>query len=477
MGHGAIMTVWRNLVEYTSQGLNRILRQPLSQDMTISLRDYAAVGRALFWQRQVSFIIALAVGAIYFNPRLALASGILVLSSEVFDAWCFRRLLAEEQAAKPLLRWRLLLIYLGTVLSAGMVAFYAVWISIGEVPGNHFVPLFLLFAASLFAAMHNHQIISVISLRLAIYGATFLAIPIRDLVSHRPGFDSPLWTQLITAIIVFYFMVECARAFRKLYITQRRQIEALRVEHEQAMVASRAKSDFLSIVSHELRTPMTSILGSVILARSGKLGQLPERIDKILGIAQSNCARLADLINDVLDLQKIEAGKMTFAFEEINLQAFVQSAIAMNAPYGERFRVNYVPELPAEPIYVSSDRNRLNQVLANLLSNAAKFSFEGGAVTVRIDADTERVRILVIDRGVGLAEAHRKLVFDEFSQVESPDIRRSSGTGLGMNISKRLMESLGGTIDYVKNDGPGTTFFIELQRIPAPAATRNSLAA
>lgn len=471
------MTVWRNPVETALQGLGRILRQPLGTDLSISLRDYATVGRALFWQRQVSFLIALTVGAIYFDPRLALASGLLVLASEVYDAWCFRDLLAGARIAQPVLRWRLLSIYVGTLLSAGMVAFYAVWISIGELPGNHFVPLFLLFAASLFAAMHNHQIVSVISLRLAIYGATFLAIPIRDLVLHRPGFDSPLWTQLITAVIVFYFMVECARAFRKLYITQRRQIEALKVEHEQAMVASRAKSDFLSIVSHELRTPMTSILGSVILARSGKLGQLPDRIDKILGIAQSNCARLADLINDVLDLQKIEAGKMTFAFEEIQLQAFVENAIAMNAPYGERFRVAFALEMPEEPVYVCSDRNRLNQVLANLLSNAAKFSFEGGTVTVRIDAGSERVRLLVIDRGIGLAESHRKLVFDEFSQVESPDVRRSGGTGLGMNISKRLMESLGGTIDYMKNDGPGTTFFIELQRIPAPAATRSSLAA
>lgn len=433
------------------------------------MRDYARVGISLFWQRQASFISALILAGYYYDLRLAILNFVLVVICEAYDMWCFRRILRMPQDDRRALRLGLIGLYFGTVVSAAAIVFFVIWISAVQGPRTHFMPLFFLFAASLFAAMNNHQLLPVLKLRLIIYGIAFLFIPAWDIWQTSAPIQSPLWTQMFTNIFVLYFVVDCSRVFLNIYRRLMQQMDRLREEHEKTKIAYKAKSEFLSTMSHELRTPMTSINGAVILARSGQLGDLPKQVDSVLGIAQMNCARLSALINDILDLQKIEAGKLGFSFKAVELGDFLRRSLQANSAYGEKFNVNFVPELLEEPIYVEADERRLEQVMANILSNAAKFSHPGDPVTVRLEADDHVARILVVDQGVGLAEEHRDLVFDQFSQLDASDKRHIGGTGLGMNISKRILDAHNGTIDYRKNAGPGTTFFVELRRVrPTP---------
>ncbi len=436
-----------------------------SVQLSQQLCDYAGVSANLFWQRQMIFGAALALAAYYYDVWFTLITLSLITLSESYDHFVSKGILSLTSPSLKTLRNYLRLILLGTMMSAGVIIFYAIWISWKQGPTTHFMPLFFLFAAALFAAMNNHQLLPVLAIRLIMYGATFLSIPMWDIWITGASIKSDLWTQMFTSIFVMYFIIDCSRIHLMLYRQNLRQMFELRAEHERTKLAYRAKSEFLSTMSHELRTPMTSINGSVSLALSGHLGELPDRSRAILAVAQRNCARLATLIDDILDLQKIESGKMKFVFEPVELSAFLTRVVAQNQPYADKFSVSISTAFPNESVYVNADKSRLEQVMANLLSNAAKFSFTGGHVTVLLDIRDKMARISVIDAGVGLSEDHRDKVFDQFSQLDSSDERKAGGTGLGMNISKRIIEAHGGTIDYSKNLVAGTTFTVDLKRV------------
>lgn len=449
--------------------------QPQNTFLVIrQMQDYAGVGINLFWQRQMIFGAALALAAYYYDARLALITLVLICLSETYDYLTFKKIIAWKGRDPRIARRFMIRLYLGTFLSAGIIVYYAVWISYKQGPTTHFMPLFFLFAAALFAAMNNHQLLSVLILRMIMYGLTFLLIPVWDIWVTGASIHSELWTQLFTSIFVLYFIIDCSRIYMNFYRTNMKQMDALRQEHEMTKQAYKAKSEFLSTMSHELRTPMTSINGSVSLALSGRLGEVPEKVAAVLSIAQRNCTRLSTLIDDILDLQKMESGKMVFDLKPMKLGAFVQRTVAINQPYADTFSVTFNTDIPAEDVYVSVDKSRLEQVMANLLSNAAKFSYPGGKVVVKIEASDDIARLLVIDQGVGLSEEHREKVFDQFSQIDSSDERKVGGTGLGMNISKRIIEAHDGIIDYFKNEGQGTTFFIDLKRLPDTASTEES---
>ncbi|HWA38042.1 MAG TPA: PAS domain-containing sensor histidine kinase [Burkholderiales bacterium] len=232
--------------------------------------------------------------------------------------------------------------------------------------------------------------------------------------------------------------------------------------------AERMKKEFTSTLSHELRTPLTSIIGSLQLINSGVLGELDKDVAELTAVAERNGTRLLDLINDLLDIEKIESGKLTLVPEVFKLGDLVREATVLNKAFGERFKVrfDFVGQMHSSPqdVVVHADRKRLLQVMTNLLSNGAKFSPEGGAVEVTMEEAGPHVRVGIHDRGPGIPEAFRGRIFGRFAQADSTTARQKGGTGLGLAISKRLVEMMQGRIGFEPREGGGTTFWFELPR-------------
>ncbi|PUA17154.1 sensor histidine kinase [Glaciimonas sp. PCH181] len=243
-------------------------------------------------------------------------------------------------------------------------------------------------------------------------------------------------------------------------ISDRKEIEAM-------------KNDFISTVSHELRTPLTSLRGSIGLLVGGVAGDLPPQAKTLLEIASKNCARLVRMINDMLDIDKIESGKMRFEMANQALLPLAQQAIDATEGYAATFNVKLVLKIVPEDdkIHVSADRDKLIQVLINLLSNGIKFSPIEGTVTMEIHSYSKAgenwVRIAVIDHGCGIAKEFRNRIFQKFAMADSADSRKKDGTGLGLSISKSLIEQHGGEIDFFSEAGLPTEFFVCLPCVAA----------
>lgn len=438
------------------------------------LKDYINVSENLIWQRQAIFLAATLLAAFYFSPVVSFSAYAGVLFTEVLDLILARNVKRWTdhcpQKAVKFLRW----VMFNTVASAMAISLFVVMITLQQTSGGHFTPLFFLFAASLFAAVNNHQLLPALFLRLTIYGATFVFIATWDIIRLNPPLSSEVWLQFFTVAFVMYFIVDCSFVFLKLYRRGLAQIEEITLEHQKTKAALEIKSQFLSTVSHELRTPLTSIKGTLDLVNSGVMGPVPEQMQTVLNIAARNSKRLADLIDDLLDLQKIEAGEMAFRFNLLNLRDLVEESVTMSRGYAEQMDVTLLTHLPPEDIFINGDSDRLSQVMANLISNAAKFSHKGGTVDVSIERHGDKVRIFVKDHGVGIPENAKERVFGRFSQVDSSDQRRVGGTGLGMNISKKIIERHDGQIDYESSLGKGTTFFIEFDVVPNMAAPQQA---
>ena len=438
---------------------------PVSADMQMrvrQIRDYCHVGASLFWQRQIIFAAALGLQAYYYNFWLSVVILAMITLSEIYDYVLFKQVLIWRGRSEAVMRKFMIRIYIGTVFSAGVIAFYAISIAIQQGATTHFMSLFFLFAASLFAAMNNHQLLSVLALRLAIYGGTFLFIPLYDIIRTSPTIDSELWMQFFTVLFVVYFIIDCSRIYLNFYRSNVRQLMALTAEHEKTKIAYIAKTEFISTISHELRTPLTCIKAPLDMACAGTLGQLPENAKKALLLAQRNVNRLSSLVEELLDIQKLEAGKVTMKLEALDLDEIIFSAVDMNQSYTASVGVSIEVEHVDSHVQITADRQRLQQVMSNILSNATKFSPGKGKIVISTELHEDFARIFVSDEGIGLAESDRQKVFEEFSQVDSSDQRSVGGSGLGMNISKRIMGALGGDIDYRKNDGLGTTFHIDI---------------
>ena len=229
-----------------------------------------------------------------------------------------------------------------------------------------------------------------------------------------------------------------------------------------AEAASLAKSRFISIVNHELRTPLTSINGAVSLMSAGAFGAIPEKFQQPINIAERNCAKLTVLISDLLDAEKLSSAKMEFYLEKIDLRQFLQEQIAVNQPFAETFGVSLVTDPLMPDLSVNGDPHRLGQVLANLISNAAKFSKAGDSVVVGLTKRGGRAVVCVKDTGRGIPESARARIFERFQQVYSSDVRERGGTGLGLSIVKSIIEAHGGAVTFDSVVGEGTTFRFDL---------------
>lgn len=221
----------------------------------------------------------------------------------------------------------------------------------------------------------------------------------------------------------------------------------------------REKTEFVSTVSHELRTPLTSIAGSLGLLAGGAGGELPDKAHRLITIAQSNSQRLVRLINDILDMEKLQSGNMKFEVAALELTELAAKAIESVGGYS---KVAFTLNGPVEPVIVRADADRLTQVIVNLLSNAAKFSPPDQPVEVMVTSVGGRARLTVRDHGPGVPEQFRHRIFAKFAQADSSDTREKGGTGLGLAITKEIVERHGGRVWFDTWEGKGSAFHVEL---------------
>ncbi len=234
---------------------------------------------------------------------------------------------------------------------------------------------------------------------------------------------------------------------------------------------NRMKNEFLSTASHELRTPLTSIHGSLRLIAGGALGDVPPELKQMIDIAAKNSEHLVLLVNDLLDLQRIESGTIKYRLAPIDLNELVIQAIETNRAYADQFEVGLRVKHAEPDAWVEGDSDRLNQVLANLFSNAIKFSPEGKTVDVSVVRHGALLRVEIADEGPGVPEAFRESLFEKFTQADGSDNRKINGTGLGLSISKAIVDEHGGLIDFVSSEGQGSKFYFDLPAIDKPTAT------
>ncbi|PTW60104.1 PAS domain S-box-containing protein [Breoghania corrubedonensis] len=230
-------------------------------------------------------------------------------------------------------------------------------------------------------------------------------------------------------------------------ISERREIERVRTE-------------FVATVSHELRTPLTSIRGALVLMDQIMAKPRPEKIERMLSMAQKNTSRLILLVNDILDFEKLQAEKVNFQLSRCDLNDEIGKSVDMNMTFAQERKVTLKAVMASEPLVCPVDQDRLQQVLANLISNAAKFSRENGRVEVGVERVGMDARLFVTDHGAGIPRDFHDKIFTPFSQANTGSSAKRAGTGLGLIITKRLVEGMGGTIGFHSTMGEGTTFWV-----------------
>lgn len=233
-------------------------------------------------------------------------------------------------------------------------------------------------------------------------------------------------------------------------ITDRKQMERL-------------KQEFYSMVTHDLRTPLGSVYGILTLVCAKAFGPLAEEVEVKLKTAQVNIQRLVTLINDLLDLDKLEAGKMPLEKDDVDSGDILDRSIMALETYAQQQEIK-LEKLPGSTL-IYADGDRLIQVLVNLISNAVKFSPKGSTVTISTAEFPEWVEFMVQDRGRGIPAAYKTAIFERFQQVEAADARRNVGTGLGLSVCKMIIENHGGTIGVHSEEGKGSTFWFRIPKI------------
>ncbi len=229
---------------------------------------------------------------------------------------------------------------------------------------------------------------------------------------------------------------------------------------------SQMKNEFVSTVSHELRTPLTSIKGYVDLILEGEAGEINEIQREFLGIVKENADRLVDLINDMLDISRIESGRIHLKIQPLDMADLIAGAVDTFAAVVEQSGHTIVVKVPDDLPRASGYRDRVEHVLINLISNAIKYSPRGGTITIRAKRDGDMIHVSVTDQGIGIAKEDQKKLFTKFYRVDSSLTREIGGTGLGLSICKSIIELLGGQIGVRSQAGKGSTFHFTLPIAP-----------
>jgi signal transduction histidine kinase len=256
-------------------------------------------------------------------------------------------------------------------------------------------------------------------------------------------------------------MASCERATQ---LEERaRELQAEIVTLKKAAVA---KDEFFAKASHELRTPLTPIQGALAIMKSGKVVELPEKLEGMVDLANRNCARLMSIVNDLLDFTRIGAGRFSLNQTMIELAPFLEQVLQNKRMEANAPSIVFHVAPDAKDIRLNADPIRIQQVLDNLLSNAMKFTDPAGHIEVNVELHDRTLRVSVVDHGVGIPEDFQDRVFDAFAQAEQSANRRQGGVGLGLAICKSIVEAHGGSIAFTSKEGKGTTFYFDL---PLPA--------
>lgn len=289
-------------------------------------------------------------------------------------------------------------------------------------------------------------------------------------------YNQAMITMALVAVVIFFvsinIIIYIIRRITKtekhlLYHTNNLEslVEARTQELEDALrlaeQANITKSEFVSTVSHELRTPLTSIKAALGLINGGAVGSFPEKMQMMLDIAEANTKRLIYLINDLLDIQKVESGMMAFHFADTDLAELIQRAINNARAHADNNNIKLRQNLNSSVANIYTDPERLLQVFDNVISNAIKFSPGDDVVDIEVKAEADEIVVSVSDHGTGIPMEFRDKLFDKFTQADASDTRTYGGTGLGMNISKSIMHELNGNIDFTSSES-GTTFYITI---------------
>ena len=238
----------------------------------------------------------------------------------------------------------------------------------------------------------------------------------------------------------------------------------LRLKVKELETLDQSKDEFISMVSHELRTPLTSIYGSLSLLVNNKVGQLSEKQQGLMDVSFRNSERLLYLVNDILDLAKLESGRVDFKNENINVISLLEKSVELNMDFSRLCNAELVIIYPDEnkPIIINADEQRLVQVMTNFLSNAAKFSCENDKIYISLRVENSFAVVEVTDHGGGIPRELHGLVFEKFKQLDSNINNKLPGTGLGLNISKNIIDLQQGIIGFESEPNVKTTFYFKL---------------
>jgi signal transduction histidine kinase/CHASE3 domain sensor protein len=311
--------------------------------------------------------------------------------------------------------------------------------------------------------------------------------PLHDIV-RKPGYRALLAVPLLREGSLVGGLVLCRRApgafapetvnlvqtlanQSVLAIENAKLFEEIEEKSRQLEIASRHKSEFLANMSHELRTPLNAVLGYAELIQDGIYGDVPDKIQDVMERIQQNGRHLLGLINDVLDLSKIEAGELKLAPAVYAIRELVLDVVSSTEALANEKGIELVAEVPRDLPPGRGDERRITQVLMNLVSNAIKFT-DAGSVTIRTAVEDDQLVVAVSDTGPGIAPADQERIFGEFQQVDSSSTRKKGGTGLGLAIARRIVELHGGRIRVHSTPGEGATFSFTL-----PLSTPQQVAA
>ncbi|MDH5469793.1 MAG: HAMP domain-containing histidine kinase, partial [Gammaproteobacteria bacterium] len=238
----------------------------------------------------------------------------------------------------------------------------------------------------------------------------------------------------------------------------------LRLKLKELEVLDNAKDEFISMVSHELRTPLTAIYGSLSLLEKKRVGQLNDQQQQLIGVSYRNTERLLNLVNDILDVAKLESGTLNLDIEELDLVELLVKAVELNEQYCRECNTGLTLQCPddIDSIRVDGDEQRLMQVMSNFISNAAKFTHTNDLIEVSLTVENNHAVVKVTDHGPGIPVDKQPLLFVKFKQLAEKIDNKMPGSGLGLNISKILIENQQGKIGFASTPGEGTTFYFKL---------------
>lgn len=238
----------------------------------------------------------------------------------------------------------------------------------------------------------------------------------------------------------------------------------LRLKIKELETLDQAKDEFISMVSHELRTPLTSIYGSLSLLHNKKIGSLDDKQQNLIDISYRNTERLLELVNDILILSKLESGNIEFKSQKIDLVELLGISVQLNESYCKTCNtsIKLICEDKSKPIFITGDEQRLLQVMSNFISNAAKFTYNNDIIEIKVKTAGKYAVVEVTDHGPGIPAEQQGLLFKKFKQISTSVNNKLPGTGLGLNISKKIIELQNGTVGFESTPDVNTTFYFKI---------------